>query len=94
MHAPTTALLDRTMRISLIGTHHDERGAVTVSALLGILDRVRPEVVFAEIPRTHIGPWRDGFHGTVESLAAALYADSHSVEVVPVDSPKSTSALS
>jgi hypothetical protein len=76
------------MRISLIGTYHAERGAVTISALLAILERIQPEVVFAEIPPTHIGAWRDGSHGTVESLAAARYAETHSIDVVPVDSPE------
>ena len=76
------------MRVSLIGTYHAERGAVTVSALLAILERIQPEVVFAEIPRTHIGAWRNGSHGTVESIAVARYADTHSVDVVSVDSPK------
>jgi hypothetical protein len=76
------------MRISLIGTYHTERGAVTASALLAIVERIQPEVVFAEIPRTHIGAWRDGSHGTVESIAVARYADTHSVDVVSVDSPR------
>ena len=79
---------DHTMRISLIGTHHAERGAVAASALLAILERIQPEVAFAEIPRTHIGAWRNGFHGTVESVATARYADTHSIDVVPVDSPE------
>lgn len=76
------------MRISLIGTYHAERGAVTVSALLAILERIQPEVIFAEIPRIHIGAWREGSHGTVESIAVARYADTHSIDVVSVDSPK------
>ena len=48
------------MRISLIGTYHAELGAVTVPALLAILERIQPEVVFAEIPRTCVEgrlPW-------------------------------------
>jgi len=61
---------------------------VTVSALLAILERIRPEVVFAEIPRTLIGAWKEGSHGTVESIAVARYADTHSIFVVSVDSQK------
>ena len=76
------------MRISLIGTYHAERGAVTVSALLAILERIQPEVVFAEIPRTNTGTWREGSHGTLESMAVARYAGTHSIDVVAVDSPK------
>ena len=76
------------MRVSLIGTYHKERGAVTVAALLAILERVQPEVVFAEIPPTHIDAWRDASHGTLESIAVARYAAAHSIDVVPVDLPK------
>jgi len=76
------------MRISLIGTYHAEHGAVTASALVAILERIQPEVVFAEIPRSHIGEWRDGSHGTVESIAVARYAATHSIDVVSVDLPK------
>lgn len=76
------------MRISLIGTYHEERGAVTVLALCEILERIEPEVVFAEIPPTYLHAWRDGSHGTLESIAVARYAETHSVDVVPVDLPK------
>lgn len=66
---------------------------MTASALLAILERIQPEVVFAEIPRTHIGAWRDGSHGTIESVAAARYADTRSIDVVPVDSPEPQNSL-
>lgn len=75
------------MRISLIGTYHAQRGAVTAAALLEILERIQPEVVFAEVPRREIGPLMDGSHGTVEAIAIARYAGTHSIDVVPVDSP-------
>ncbi len=76
------------MRVSLIGTDHEERGAVTVAALLAILQRVQPDVIFAETPRTNIDAWRDGSHGTLESVAAARYAAGRFAEVIPVDLPK------
>ena len=76
------------MRISLLGTHHAERGGVTASALVAVLARIQPEVVFAELPRTHLGAWRDGSHGTVESIAVAHYADTDSIDVVSVDAPQ------
>lgn len=59
---------------------------MTVSALLAILERIQPKVVFAEIPLSHMCAWRDGSHGTVESIAVARYANTHSIDVVPVDS--------
>lgn len=87
---PATTLLPAgvAMRISLVGTYHAECGAVTIRALLQILERIRPEVVFAEIPRTHVAAWMDGSHGTVESLAVAAYVATRAVDVVPVDLPK------
>lgn len=75
------------MQISLIGTYHEECGAVTASGLLSILEHIQPEVVFAEVPRSHIGAWGDGSLGSIESRAVARYADTHSISVVPVDSP-------
>lgn len=61
---------------------------MTASALLEILERIRPEVVFAEIPRTHLHDYRNGSHGNVESIAVARYAESHAIEVVAVDLPE------
>jgi hypothetical protein len=77
---------DCTMHISLIATYHAERGAVTASALLALLERIQPVVVFAETPLTHIDAWKDGSLGTVESMAVAHYANTHPIDVVPVDS--------
>jgi hypothetical protein len=37
-------------RISLIGTVHGESGRANVSALVAILERIRPEVIFLELP--------------------------------------------
>jgi hypothetical protein len=76
------------MHISLIGTYHAERGAVTVAALLEVLERIQPEVVFAEIPQSYIDSWMDGSHGTLESLAVSRYAATHAIEVVAVDLPE------
>jgi hypothetical protein len=76
------------MRISVIGTYHGECGAVSALALLQILERIQPQVIFAEIPRSHIREWMDGSHGTVESAAVARYAETYSVDVIPVDLPE------
>jgi hypothetical protein len=35
------------MRLSLVGTVHAERGLANVEELLGILDGLKPDVVFA-----------------------------------------------
>jgi hypothetical protein len=76
------------MRVSLIGTVHEARGLVTVDALLAILERVQPEVIFAEIPSTHVDRWKDGSHGTLESITVARYAAGRPLDTVPVDLPK------
>ena len=35
-------------RVSLVGTVHKEKGLASASALLAILERIRPEVFFLE----------------------------------------------
>lgn len=64
---------------------HGERGAVTVAALAKLLERVSPDVVFAEIPKSHAARYANGSHGTLESRAIADYSQRHQVTVVPVD---------
>lgn len=73
------------MRVSLVGTVHAERGTVTVDALVEILVRAAPCVVFAEIPDSYIARYKDGSHGTLESRAAARYAEMEAVDIIPVD---------
>jgi hypothetical protein len=76
------------MLISLIGTVHVENGLANVSALRAILDRLRPEVIYAEISTAMLSNYFDGSHGNLESAAVAQYRVSHSVAVVPVDLDK------
>lgn len=76
------------MRISLVGTVHAASGPAGVGELQAILDRARPEVIFAEIPATHVDRYRDGSHGALESIVVARYCASHHVDVEPVDLAK------
>ena len=76
------------MHISLIGTVHVENGLANVSALKAILDRLRPDVIYAEISTAMLTDYLDGSHGNLESAAVAQYRVSHSVAVVPVDLDK------
>ncbi|MEY4316679.1 MAG: hypothetical protein RI902_487 [Pseudomonadota bacterium] len=76
------------MLISLIGTVHVENGLANVSTLKAILDRLQPEVIYAEISTTMLSDYLDGSHGNLESAAVAHYRVSHSVTVVPVDLDK------
>jgi hypothetical protein len=74
--------------ISLVFTVHEERGLANVSELCAILERIRPEVIFLEIPPDAF----DQFFNTctrnnLESTAVRLYREINSVELVPVDLP-------
>ena len=73
------------MRISLIGTVHAESGRANLVELQTILERLQPDVIFAEIPTTHLAAYLDGSHGNLESAAVALYRKRRPVDVVPVD---------
>ncbi|WP_321937428.1 hypothetical protein [Paraburkholderia sp. J8-2] len=73
------------MRISLIGTVHAEHGRANVAELRTILERLQPDVIFAEIPTANLADYRDGSHGNLESAAVALYHERRPVNVVPVD---------
>jgi hypothetical protein len=73
------------LRVTLVNTFHGERGAVTVAALVKLLDRLTPDVVFAEIPRANAASYADGSHGNLEALAVAELRQRRQVTVVPVD---------
>lgn len=73
------------MRVSLVGTVHAESELVSVGELQAILERSQPDVIFAEIPASHIDRYKDGSHGTLESITVARYLASHPVHVEPVD---------
>lgn len=74
--------------ISLVCTEHEERGLANVSELCAILDRIRPEVIFLELPPKVF----DQFFNTctksnLESTAVRLYRESKNIELVLVDLP-------
>jgi hypothetical protein len=73
------------LRVTLVNTVHMERGAVTVAALVKLLERLSPDVVFAEIPRANADRYANGSHGNLESRAVADFGQRHQVSVVPVD---------
>lgn len=74
-------------RVALVATYHGERGAANVSQLLAILERIRPEVIFLEIPSAAADDFFDGTRSNVETTAARRYRELHTVELVPVDLP-------
>jgi len=73
------------MHISLIGTVHAENGRANLAELQTILERLQPDVIFAEIPTANLADYLDGSHGNLESAAVALYRKFRPVDVVPVD---------
>ena len=78
----------KNMRVSLVGTVHAESEQASVEALQQILERSRPDVIFAEIPTSEVDRYKDGSHGTLESITVARYLASHHVDVEPVDLAK------
>jgi hypothetical protein len=75
------------MRVSLIGTVHEEQGFASISNLLAILECIQPEVIFLEIPSGAFEGYLDGTRSNLESTAARRYRESHNVVLVPVDLP-------
>jgi len=76
------------MRISLIGTFHAGSGRANSAELRAILERLQPDVIFAEIPSANLADYLDGSHGSLESATVACYRKCYPVEVVPVDLDK------
>jgi hypothetical protein len=74
--------------VTVVGTIHDELGAANAFELYAILTRIRPTVIFLEVPPEAF----DDFYGScsrqnLESLAVRRYRDEFQVELVPVDLP-------
>jgi hypothetical protein len=74
-------------RILLVGTVHEENGLATTSALLGVLESVRPEVIFLEIPTASFPGFDEGTSSNLESRAARRYREATGAELIPVDIP-------
>jgi hypothetical protein len=80
--------------VSLICTVHDENGRANVSELCAILDFVRPEVIFLEVPPAALEGYVDSrTRQNMESVAVERYRESHQVALVPVDLPTPEAAF-
>jgi hypothetical protein len=65
-----------------------ERGKANASELLAILERIRPEVIFLELPPDAMEQFIDkGAMGDLESAAVRRFCEGRRVELVPVDMP-------
>ena len=74
-------------RVSVVFTVHKERGAASILWLLAILERIKPEVIFLEIPPAVFDDYRSGIRWNLESTAARRYGEIRQVDLVPVDLP-------
>ena len=74
--------------VSLVCTVHEEKGLANVSELRAILERIRPEVIFLEVPPTAFDDYfKICSRKNLESTAVRSYRESRKVEIVPVDLP-------
>src|SRR5438445_11553052 len=74
-------------RLSVVGTVHEEKGRANTSGLVGILERIKPEVIFLEIPSAAFVDYLNGTHAKLEPTAASRYRENHRVDLIPVDLP-------
>jgi len=81
-------------RVSLVGTVHEEAGLASISGLLGILERITPEVIFLEIPSGAFDDYSKGSRRNLESTAVSRYHEMRHVDLVPVDLPTQTQSSS
>src|ERR1043166_5078521 len=74
-------------RLSLVGTVHEEMGLANASALLAILEWIKPEVLFLEAPSEASGDYLNATGKELESSAVSRYREIQHVDLVPVDLP-------
>ena len=74
-------------RVLLVSTIHEEQGLANISELHAILESIRPEVVFLEIPEPAFPDYNDGVRSNLESNAVRRYGERNDVVLVPVDLP-------
>lgn len=74
-------------RIAVVGTVHEETGLANVPGLLAILERIKPELIFLEIPSAALDDYLNGSRSNLESVAVCRYRAEHVVGLVPVDLP-------
>lgn len=80
-------------RVFIVFIEHAENGLSSSSALLAILERVNPEVIFLELPGSALDDYLSGTRSNLESVAVNRYREHHQVEVIPVDLPSAETAI-
>ena len=74
--------------VLVVGTYHAEKGLVTVSRLVAILESIRPDVIFLELPCEALDDFLNGTRSNLESTAVRRYRENREVALVPVDLPE------
>jgi hypothetical protein len=76
------------IQISIVGSVHEEKGLANETELVRILEHLRPNVIFLEIP-TSLNEEQiiSALRETLESRSVELYRQHHTVEFIPVDLP-------
>ena len=81
-------------KISLVCTEHEERGQVNVQNLNTILNHLKPEVIFLEIPSESLKTKYDiSLFDNVEAKAVKLYQKNNHVELIGTDIPTPEAAF-
>ena len=80
--------------ITLIGTIHGNKGFCTPDSLYQIIEKIRPEIIFEEMPPSYI----DDYYVTksrqnLESRTIIKYLETHDIQHIPVDIDIVTTAL-
>ena len=73
--------------VSVVATYHGERGLTNASALVTILERIKPEVIFLECPPAAFDSYLNGAYAELEPAAVNRYRENHRVDLIPVDLP-------
>jgi hypothetical protein len=75
----------------VVCTVHEEIGLANVSQLRAILERIRPEIIFLEVPPAAFDDYYENYsRQNLESKAVREYRQGHRVALVPVDLPTPT----
>ncbi len=72
--------------VILVCTQHGENGRCTSYELCRILERIKPEVIFEEMPPSSFDEYyRERKRSNLETDAISMYSESHDVKHIPVD---------
>jgi len=72
--------------VTLVCTQHAENGRCTSHELCRILERIKPEITFEEMPPSFFDEYyKDKRRSNLETDAISMYSESHDVKHIPVD---------